>query len=980
MRGPEAQHAQHGQKRSRHSRRKHLARVDGEAGGAEQMKGAGQGRVRGTHTRGRDAMEPTMPMGKHHGGSHREYMAEKKRKLQIQFERTASVAETEENAIFKGVSVHVNGYTEPSWEDIKDIMAVQGGRFENYYSRERVTHIVCTHLPESKIIQILNERKPAPVVVKPEWITESLKQGKRLPEEDFGLPRLQLQPGQTTLDGFRRPTPNDENHPNVDTGKDVAAKTSGVDESLKEALRVAEEARSSCAVLGGRPRSASHDPNFMDTYFKASRLHFIGTWKERIENLMVKVSQEQVIPPIRQDGHFTRAIIHVDMDCFFASVAMLKNPHARGKPLVVCHSNSNQGKAEVSSANYEARKFGVRANMFIGEAKKLCPQLIVMPYQFDLYQDVSEAVYLIMFRMFPGRVQPVSCDEAYIDATNLGDPISWASKVRSEIFSRTGCTASAGISCNMLLSKIATGRAKPNGQLFVSFEEGAAFLESMKVAELPGVGWSTRQKLTAMSIYTCADLMEVPKSVLQKEFGGKTGELLFNHCRGIDGRKVETQQARKSIGAEVNWGVRFNHEAEAIKFMEDLCGEIQKRLRHAKLKGRCVTLKLKRKQQGANEPFKFLGHGKCDNLSKSLTLASCIDDAKELMNSCLSLWQSMRFPANELRGVGISVTRLDNGQGMCASPYKNGSITRYLVEQAEAGALVEGEQPLPGNRGIGGWRNAPKENIQVTSKSNQPSKPEQSPGSKDVCRKMGSLGSPETLPPLSQVDKEVLHALPAEVKVELERAYRLRTNLQQPKGKPTRKSPPKPRKSPRAKPKSPSQTARLEIPTRAEDCMTFTQVDPTIFAELPKDIQREVKATYTHSRRVIRTRLFERNREEAVEGAEQGVQRGSPSESLLAQPWDSFKTELESRCEAIFELLSEGNVDEYTVHLDIFQKVMFDVCGQLVVGNLETLRLLLRWLLRKMVHDDAWKVAVDQIVRHAQHLVGSSYAGGTLRL
>lgn len=925
-------------------------------------------------------MEPSVPIGKHHGGSHRDYMAEKKRKLQIQFQRTANVAETDENAIFRGVSVHVNGYTEPSWEEIKDIMAVHGGRFENYYSRERVTHIVCTHLPESKIIQILNERNPAPVVVKPEWITESLKQGKRLPEEEFGLPRLQLQPGQTTLDGFRRPAPNDEERLNMESGFDSAATTTGADESLREALQVAEEARSSCAVLGGRPRSSSHDPNFMNTYFKASRLHFIGTWKERIENLMVKVSQEQAIPPIRQDGHFARAIIHVDMDCFFASMAMLKNPHARGKPLVVCHSNSNQGKAEVSSANYEARKFGVRANMFIGEAKKLCPQLIVMPYQFDLYQDVSEEVYLIMFRMFPGRVQPVSCDEAYIDATNLGDPISLASKVRSEIFSRTGCTASAGISCNMLLSKIATGRAKPNGQLFVSFEEGAAFLESMKVAELPGVGWSTRQKLTAMNIYTCADLVEVPKGALQKEFGEKTGELLFNHCRGIDGRKVETQQTRKSIGAEVNWGVRFNHEAEAIKFIKDLCGEVQKRLRHAKLKGRCVTLKLKRKQQGANEPYKFLGHGKCDNLSKSLTLTTCIDDAKELMNSCLSLWQSMRFPANEVRGVGISVTRLDNGQGFCASPSKNGSIARYLVEQAEKGAPVEGEQPLSGSREIGGQSIAPKENAQLVSKTNQVPKPEQSPVPKNLCGKTGLLGSPVTLPPLSQVDKEVLRVLPAEVKAELERAYQLRVNLQQPRGKSTKKSPPKVRKSPRAKPKSPSQTARLEVPARAEDCMTFTQVDPAVFAELPKSIQREVKATYTHSRRVIRTRLFERNSDDAAEGAGQGAKHGSPLESLLTQPWDSFKAELESRCEAIFVLLSEGNMDEYRVHLAIFQKVMFDVCGQLVVGNLETLRLLLRWLLRRTVHDDAWKVAVDQIVRHAQHLVGSSYAGGTLRL
>jgi len=924
-------------------------------------------------------MEPPMRLGKHHGGSHREYMAEKKRKLRLQFERSAEVAETSERGVFRGVSVHVNGYTEPSWEEIKDIMAKHGGRFENYYSRERVTHIVCTHLPESKIIQILNERKPAPAIVTPGWITECLKQGKQLPEEDFGLPRLQLQPGQTTLHGFRKLKARADDGPNLQSEGCGIPKTTNEDQSLQEALRVAEEARRSCVVLGGRPRSSLNDPNFMDTFFKASRLHFIGTWKERIENLMVKVSQERVQSSVRQDERLARAIMHVDMDCFFASVAVLKNPHARGKPLVVCHSNSNQGKAEVSSANYEARRLGIRANMFVGEAKKLCPQLIVMPYQFDLYQEVSEAVYRIMFEMFPGRVQPVSCDEAFIDVSNLEDPISWASRVRAEIFSCTGCTASAGISCNMLLSKIATGRAKPNGQLFVSFEEGAKLIESMNVADLPGVGWSTRQKLNLVNIFTCADLVEMPKSVLQKEFGEKTGELLFSHCRGIDGRKVETQQTRKSVGAEVNWGIRFNHEAEAIKFIEDLCGEVEKRLRHARLKGRCVTLKLKRKQEGASEPYKFLGHGKCDNLSKSLTLASYIDDAKELMDSCLSLWRSLCCPANVLRGVGVSVTRLDNMRGTSTSPCKNGPITRFLVEGAVA-MSEEANRPLPSGKVSMELHAAPNKGHQSAGGSLGFLEQEQSRPCERLLGKTCATDSPAPLPPLSQVDKDVLLALPSEVKLELERAYQMHRVPQQSKDKAPRKSPPKARKSPRSKAKSPINTARSELPSRMENPMTFTQVDPTVFAELPKDIQKEVKATYTHSRRVIRTRLFEGNDSGSVEDSLVKAQSVVWSESVVTEPWVSLKSELESRCETIFVLLSEGRLEEYVFQVDVFQKVMCDVCDQLVGKNLEKLRLLLRWALRTGIEDEAWKVAVHHVVHHAQCLVGSTYAGGTLRL
>lgn len=185
------------------------------------------------------------------------------------------------------------------------------------------------------------------------------------------------------------------------------------------------------------------------------------------------------------DAPTERAIIHLDMDCFFAAVAAVGRPEFHGKPLAVCHSNSAQGSGEVSSANYEARAFGVGAGMFIAEAKKRCPGLVVVPYEFDKYQHISEQVYRILMR-YTGCVQPLSCDEAYLDVTGLGDPEDIARRIRSDIVTTTGCTASAGIGPNVLLARLATKKGKPNGQCRVRMHQALEFLGDLPVEELPG--------------------------------------------------------------------------------------------------------------------------------------------------------------------------------------------------------------------------------------------------------------------------------------------------------------------------------------------------------------------------------------------------------------------------------------------------------------------------------------------------------------
>eukprot|EP00879_Flechtneria_rotunda_P028766 GHRR01030986.1.p1 GENE.GHRR01030986.1~~GHRR01030986.1.p1 ORF type:complete len:219 (+),score=84.02 GHRR01030986.1:502-1158(+) len=204
-------------------------------------------------------------------------------------------------------------------------------------------------------------------------------------------------------------------------------------------------------------------------FCRSSRLHFIGTWKARIEALMAQQQQQQPAPPAavgrkigvlgqqQQQGRGAdnRTIVHLDMDCFFAAVAVVGRPEFVGKPLAVCHSNNEKGSAEVSSANYEARAFGIRAGRSMSEAKSRYPDLLVVPYEFDKYEEISEQVYRILLRHTP-VIQPLSCDEAYMDLTGVtSDPQAVVAQIRADIQQTTGCTASAGEKmrvCNVTFS------------------------------------------------------------------------------------------------------------------------------------------------------------------------------------------------------------------------------------------------------------------------------------------------------------------------------------------------------------------------------------------------------------------------------------------------------------------------------------------------------------------------------------------------
>jgi DNA polymerase-4 len=244
-----------------------------------------------------------------------------------------------------------------------------------------------------------------------------------------------------------------------------------------------------------------------------------------------------------------RKIIHIDMDCFYAAIEERENPALRGKPVGVGGSDR---RGVLTTANYEARKYGCRSAMPVFKALEACPQLVLVPVRFDLYRSVSARIRAIFGRFTP-LIEPLSLDEAYLDVSHLrSDGAAVAREIRAQIFEETGLTASAGISSNKLIAKIASDWHKPNGQKVVTPDEIAAFMAALPVGRIWGVGKKMREKLAAIRVETCADLQTLEQIELARRFG-KWGIELWQLCRGIDERPVVPHRTRKSVSSETTF-------------------------------------------------------------------------------------------------------------------------------------------------------------------------------------------------------------------------------------------------------------------------------------------------------------------------------------------------------------------------------------------------------------------------------------------
>jgi len=242
-------------------------------------------------------------------------------------------------------------------------------------------------------------------------------------------------------------------------------------------------------------------------------------------------------------------IIHIDMDCFFAAIEERDEPSLRGKPVAVAGKDR---RSVLTTANYEARKYGCRSAMPVFKALELCPHLILMPVRFDHYRAESAKIRAI-FGRFTDLIEPLSLDEAYLDVSGLrSDAASVAREIRAQIFEETGLTGSAGISSNKMIAKIASDWHKPNGQFEVKAEDIPAFIAPLPVSRLWGVGRKMNEKLAALGVATCGELQRFDQIELSRRFG-KWGLELWELCRGIDERPVTPDRTRKSLSSEMTF-------------------------------------------------------------------------------------------------------------------------------------------------------------------------------------------------------------------------------------------------------------------------------------------------------------------------------------------------------------------------------------------------------------------------------------------
>ncbi|WP_333807562.1 DNA polymerase IV [Flavobacterium sp.] len=339
-----------------------------------------------------------------------------------------------------------------------------------------------------------------------------------------------------------------------------------------------------------------------------------------------------------------RKIIHVDMDAFYASVEQMDNPELKGKPLAV---GGSEVRGVVSAASYEARKFGVRSAISGIQAKKLCPDLIFVRPRFDRYKEISKKIRKI-FHDYTDLIEPLSLDEAYLDVTEnkKGNPSATliAQEIRKRIFEEVGLTASAGISVNKFVAKIASDYNKPNGQKTVNPDEVEAFLEKLDIKKFYGVGKVTAEKMYQLGIFTGYDLKQKPLEYLEKHFGN-SGFHYYQICRGIHNSAVKPNRKIKSVGAERTFGENLSSEIFMEERLQSIAKELEKRLQKSKISGKTITLKIK--------------YSDFTLQTRSKTLPYFVSDKNIILDVAKDLLYQERL-RNSVRLLGISIHNLNN--------------------------------------------------------------------------------------------------------------------------------------------------------------------------------------------------------------------------------------------------------------------------------------------------------------------------------
>ena len=354
-----------------------------------------------------------------------------------------------------------------------------------------------------------------------------------------------------------------------------------------------------------------------------------------------------------------RKIIHVDMDAFYASVAQMDNPDLKGKPIAV---GGGGIRGVISAASYEARKFGVKSAMSGQLAKKLCPELIFVKSDFDRYKTISNKIRAI-FLDYTDLVEPLSLDEAYLDVTEnkKGNPSASliAEEIRNRIYNEVGLTASAGISINKFVAKVASDYNKPNGQKTVNPEEVLDFLEALDIRKFYGIGKVTAEKMYQKGIFTGKDLKLKTIEYLEQNFG-KSGTHYYHIVRGIQHSQVKPNRIRKSLAAERTFSKNLSSEIFMLEKLDHIAEEVAKRLTKNKVAGKTVTLKIKYSDftlqtRSKTLPYFFADKAVILETAKELLYQEKLNNSVRLLGISLSNLNTETKPKKVLNKQSVSV-------------------------------------------------------------------------------------------------------------------------------------------------------------------------------------------------------------------------------------------------------------------------------------------------------------------------------------
>eukprot|EP00435_Cladocopium_sp_Y103_P029206 s793_g7.t1 len=452
-------------------------------------------------------------------------------------------------------------------------------------------------------------------------------------------------------------------------------------------------------------------------FHRASRLHFLGTWRERFEcwraeggaGQMPQEHTEQLrkelAPLWTEDAPALWA--HLDMDCFFVSVATRDAAKAGDTSIsdeVPAAVVSGLGpSSEICSANYAARRAGVNTHLwFVERAMTMLPTLRLFPITSELLRSVEDTwkqVYQLLVTAcndVPDHVLMRSCDESAIRVTGFTEPVAWAEALRKAVFQQTGCTCSVGLGPTQLVAKMATKACKPNGVRRVLDQEVKPFIGDLPLKDMPQVGRAMAAKLQERGLEICSDIQALEKNRLREWFGVK-GETLWLNAQGLDQESSLVPAQRKSVSAEMNWGIRCPDKAAAVKILFEVAKQLKDRLAVCKLRANHLTLKLKIAIPGWVEPIKKGGHGQCDDISRSSALPSAesseAGDLEVLQRCALQLYDMISPDPVRLRGLGLAARLGSSGAdgSNSRSPKKasagtsagSGSIARWLRKAPE---------------------------------------------------------------------------------------------------------------------------------------------------------------------------------------------------------------------------------------------------------------------------------------------------------